>query len=156
MDNVVEKESMIILVADDDEDDRLLTEEAFEDSRLRNPVHFVVDGVDLMDYLRRNGNHAHRNEDPLPGLILLDLNMPRKNGFDALEEIRDDAVFRTIPVIVLTTSDEDADVLRTYRLGANTYITKPVSLDGLVRVVSGLKQFWIELARLPFTASTMS
>ena len=138
-----------ILVADDDEDDRMLIADAIEESRLSNPVRFVKDGVELMEYLRREGDYADRAGEPLPGLILLDLNMPRKDGRTALGEIRADEELRRIPIVVLTTSKAEEDILRTYGLGVNSFITKPVSFDGLVEIVRVLGKYWFEIVALP-------
>lgn len=138
-----------ILVADDDADDRMLIADAFEEARLNNPVDFVQDGVDLMEYLRREGKYEDRKKDPLPGLILLDLNMPRMDGRAALGEIRSDEALRKIPIVILTTSKSEEDIIRTYDLGVNSFITKPVTFDGLVDVVQVLSRYWIEIVALP-------
>jgi CheY-like chemotaxis protein len=138
-----------ILIADDDADDRKLTEEAFGECRLANAVHFVEDGQELMDYLRRQGNFAHLAGGPLPGLILLDLNMPRKDGREALKEIKADPELRRIPVIVLTTSKAEEDILRTYDLGVNSYVTKPVTFASLVDTIKVLGDYWFEIVELP-------
>ncbi|MBD3410871.1 MAG: response regulator [Ignavibacteriales bacterium] len=138
-----------ILVADDDPDDRMLAREAFEESRLRNPVIFFEDGADLMDYLKRRGEYADRPETPKPGLILLDLNMPKLSGREALEQIKSDPELASHPVIILTTSKQEEDVLRSYQLGANSYITKPVSFEEMARVVREVGHYWIEIVELP-------
>lgn len=138
-----------ILVADDDADDRMLIGDAFEEAHLRNPVTFVEDGIELLEYLKREGKYADIGDDHLPGIILLDLNMPRMDGRTALEEIRKDEVLRKIPVVVLTTSKSEEDILRTYNLGVNSFITKPVTFDGLVNVVQILNKYWIEIVALP-------
>ncbi len=143
-----QKKPIRILVADDDEDDRLLIKDAFEESRLGNPVDFVEDGVELIEYLRHEGEHAS-SQLPLPGIILLDLNMPRKDGRAALAEIKADPVLRRIPIVVLTTSKSEEDILRTYDLGVNSFITKPVTFEGLVEVARSLAKFWIEIVALP-------
>lgn len=135
-----------ILLADDDPDDRLLTAEAFAEARLANQLHSVEDGVELMDFLHRRPPYT---DTPRPGLILLDLNMPRKDGRQALAEIKNNPDFAHIPVVVLTTSAEEEDVLRTYGLGANSYITKPVTFEGLVHAVGVLGQYWFSLVDLP-------
>ena len=142
-----------ILVADDDPDDRLLIKEALAEARLANELQFVTDGVELMDFLHRRGEYADQANAPLPGLILLDLNMPRKDGREALEEIRSDARLKRIPVVVLTTSQADTDVLRTYDLGVNSFITKPVTFDGLVEVMRAISDYWLQIVRLPSAAS---
>lgn len=138
-----------ILMADDDPDDRLLTEQALQESRLANPLYFVEDGEELMDYLHRRGKFSAPGSAPRPGLILLDLNMPRKDGREALAEIKADPSLKRIPVVVLTTSKADEDVLRSYNLGASSYITKPVTFDALVEVVGTLGRYWFELVELP-------
>lgn len=135
-----------ILLADDDPDDRLLTAEAFAEARLSNQLHTVEDGVALMDFLHRRPPYT---DTPRPGLILLDLNMPRKDGRQALAEIKNNPDLAHIPVVVLTTSAEEEDVLRTYGLGANSYITKPVTFEGLVHAVGLLGQYWFSLVDLP-------
>ena len=123
-----------ILIADDDADDRLLIGDALEEARLSNPVDFVEDGVELMDYLKHEGKYAGRTDEFLPGIILLDLNMPRKDGRTALQEIRADEKLRRIPIVVLTTSKSEEDILKTYNLGVNSFITKPVTFDNLVEL----------------------
>lgn len=143
------RDAVKILIAEDDEDDRLLIKDAFEESRLRNPIEFVVDGVELMDYLHRRSNYEHLKDTPLPGLILLDLNMPRKDGRTALTEIKESPKLRNIPVTILTTSKSEEDVFRSYGLGVNSFITKPVTFDGLVEVIKVLTHYWIEIVALP-------
>lgn len=138
-----------ILMADDDADDRLLTQEALEESRLVNDLHFVEDGEQLMNYLYRRDIYASMNDDPLPGLILLDLNMPRKDGREALEEIKADPHLRRIPIVVLTTSKGEEDIYRSYDLGASSYITKPVTFAALVKVIQAIGKYWFELVELP-------
>ncbi len=137
-----------ILMADDDEDDRLMAEEAMQEARLLNEVHFVKDGVELMEYLCYQGEFNHQNA-PRPDLILLDLNMPRKDGREALKEIKADPELRQIPIVVLTTSKADEDIYRTYDLGVNSYITKPVTFEGLVEVMKSLTSYWFNIVRLP-------
>lgn len=144
-------ETVRILVADDDEDDRMLIADAFEESLLKNPVDFVKDGEELMLYLRKEGPFEG-NTDELPGIILLDLNMPKKDGRTALKEIREDASLRNIPIIVLTTSKSEEDILKTYNLGVNSFITKPVTFDNLVDVVKVLGRYWIEIVAIPANA----
>jgi CheY-like chemotaxis protein len=141
--------TITILMADDDPDDCLLVRKAFKTSKLCNDLRFVNDGEDLMDYLYRRGKYKEPDQAPRPGLILLDLNMPRKDGREALKEIRADATLREIPVIVLTTSKDEEDILRSYNLGANSYITKPVSFEGLVDVIKSLGKYWFEIVELP-------
>lgn len=145
------RESITILMADDDSDDRMLTRDALEESRLSNDLRFVEDGQELMDYLHRRGAYA-LEEPPRPGLILLDLNMPRKDGRQALQEIKADPELRRIPVVVLTTSKAEEDILRTYDLGANSFITKPVTFERLVEIVRALGQYWFSVVELPGSA----
>ena len=141
-------DSITILMADDDCDDRLMAEDAMRESRLGNTFRCVEDGQELMDYLTRKGKYAVEDA-PRPGLILLDLNMPRKDGRQALKEIKSDPDLRRIPVVILTTSKTEEDVLRSYDLGANSFITKPVTFDRLVDIVRTLGNYWFEIVELP-------
>jgi two-component system response regulator len=136
-------------MADDDADDRQLTKEAFEESRLANDLRFVEDGVELLDYLRRQGCYADPASSPRPGLILLDLNMPRKDGREALAEIKADPRLKNIRVVVLTTSKAEEDILRSYDLSAASYIMKPVTFEALLDVVRTLGKYWLEIVELP-------
>ncbi len=139
-----------ILLADDDEEDRMLTHEALRDASLVSDMRFAVDGEDLMLYLRRQGPYAaNHGEAPRPGIILLDLNMPKKDGREALAEIKADPNLRDIPVVVLTTSRAEEDILRSYDLGVNSFITKPVTFSGLVEVMRTWSRYWFEIADLP-------
>lgn len=140
---------VIILMADDDEDDYMLAREALLESRLTNELHFVRDGEELMDYLYRRGKYAHKIDSPRPGLILLDLNMPKKDGREALAEIKSDPNLRQIPVVVLTTSKAQEDIYEIYDLGANSFITKPVTFSSLVEVMKTLGKYWFEIVELP-------
>jgi CheY-like chemotaxis protein len=142
-------EPVSILMADDDADDRLMAEKALLESRLANGLMFVENGEELMNYLQRRGKYADAAQYPLPGLILLDLNMPKKDGREALVEIKADAQLRRIPVVILTTSKAEEDILRSYDLGVNSYITKPVTFQGLVEAMKILNQYWFELVKLP-------
>ena len=142
-----------ILLADDDADDRMLTRDALAESRLANNLKFVEDGEQLMDYLCRRGNFASPEVSPRPGLIILDLNMPRKDGREALREIKGDPALRHIPIVVLTTSKAEEDIYRTYDLGVNSFITKPVSFEGLVGVMRALGRYWFEIVELPAMGS---
>ena len=141
--------SITILMADDDAGDRLLAKEALAEARLANDLHFVEDGEELLEYLCRREGYSGLNGSPRPGLILLDLNMPRKDGREALKEIKADPVLRRIPVLVLTTSKAEEDILRTYDLGANSFITKPVKFEGLVEVMKTLQKYWFDIVELP-------
>jgi two-component system response regulator len=138
-----------ILMAEDDPDDRMMTREAFEESRLANDLRFVEDGVELMDYLCRRGKYANPNDAPRPGLILLDLNMPRKDGREALQEIKADPKLKNIRVVILTTSKAEEDILRSYDLSAASYITKPVTFAALAEMVKTLGKYWLEIVELP-------
>lgn len=138
-----------ILMADDDPDDRLMTQEAFEESRLANDLRFVENGVELMDYLHRRGKYEDPGSSPRPGLILLDLNMPKKDGREALLEIKEDPRLKNIRIVVMTTSKAEEDIVRTYDLGASSYVTKPVTFAGLVDVIQTLGKYWLEIVELP-------
>jgi two-component system response regulator len=135
-------------MADDDADDRLMTQEAFEASHLGNDLRFVENGVELLDYLYHRNKYADPSSAPRPSIILLDLNMPKKDGREALEEIKRDPEFRNIRIIVLTTSKAEEDIYRTYDLGAASYITKPVTFESLVDVVKTLGKYWLEIVEL--------
>ncbi|UCD35533.1 MAG: response regulator [Nitrospiraceae bacterium] len=141
--------SITILMADDDEDDRLMTKEAFDEAKLANELRFVEDGEELLDYLTHRNKYADSSTSPRPGLILLDLNMPRKDGREALREIKADPDLRQIPIVVLTTSKAEEDIYRSYDLGVNSFITKPVSFEGMVFVITTLAQYWFQIVRLP-------
>lgn len=142
-------EPITILMADDDPDDRMLTKEAFDEAQLANELHFVEDGEQLMDYLYRKGAYANLAGFPLPGLVLLDLNMPRKDGREALEEIKSNPDLRRIPIVVLTTSKAEEDILRSYDLGVNSFIIKPVVFESLVEIMKTLGKYWFEIVELP-------
>ncbi len=144
-----DRSAITILLADDDEDDRLMTRDALRDARLHNDLRTVVDGVELMEYLKREGRFADERESPRPGMILLDLNMPRMDGREALAAIKADPELRSIPVVVLTTSKAEEDVVRTYDLGVNSFITKPVTFLGLVEVMKVFSRYWMEIVDLP-------
>lgn len=146
--------SLPILMADDDADDREMARESFSESRLSNPLRFVEDGEQLLDYLHKRGRFGR--DAPRPGLILLDLNMPRMDGREALREIKKDPDLRMIPVVVLTTSKSEEDIVRSYDLGANSFITKPVTFAGLVDVMKGLGHYWFEMVELPPNGSNGS
>lgn len=138
-----------ILMADDDADDREMTREAFADSRLANDLRFVEDGVELLDYLYRRGKFEDPETSPRPGLILLDLNMPKKDGREALAEIKAEPRFKNIRVVVMTTSKAEEDISRMYDLSAASYITKPVTFSGLAEVIRTLGRYWLEIVELP-------
>ncbi|ODS64108.1 MULTISPECIES: response regulator [unclassified Arenimonas] len=144
-----QRQPITILMADDDPDDRLMTREAFVECRVANPLSFVHDGQELMDYLLRRGDYADAARFPMPGLILLDLNMPRLDGREVLREIKADPALRSIPVVILTTSKAEEDVLRSYQDGVNSFITKPVTFSALTEVVKTLGKYWLEVVDLP-------
>lgn len=138
-----------IVVADDDADDRMMIKDAFEASKLSNEIDFAEDGVQLLEYLRREGKWSKLAGEPYPGFILLDLNMPRKDGRTVLKEIRNDPELHRIPIIILTTSKAEEDIIKTYNLGVNSFICKPVSFDKLVEIVKTVGHYWIEIVQLP-------
>lgn len=146
---MISRKPVVILMAEDDPDDRFLTKEALKEAHLANELRFVEDGEDLMDYLLAQGKYAEKDAAPRPGIILLDLNMPRKDGREALKEIKDDPALRLIPVVVLTTSKAEEDILRSYDLGVSGYVTKPVTLQELIGVMKTLGQYWFEIVELP-------
>jgi CheY-like chemotaxis protein len=139
----------LILMADDDADDRLLVQDALLECHLADYVRFVADGEELMDYLLRQGKFSEPSSAPVPGLILLDLNMPRKDGREALREIRAHTELRRIPVVVFTTSRADTDIGKIYDLGANSFVPKPVAFDALVKIMNVLAQYWFGIVELP-------
>jgi CheY-like chemotaxis protein len=140
---------LTILMADDDDEDYMLTVEAFQESRISNPMYRVKNGEELMEYLLLQGKYSSREEAPLPSLILLDLNMPKKDGREALQEILANTDLRKIPVVIMTTSDAKEDISRCYEIGANSYIVKPITHEGLVKAISLLGQYWLEMVELP-------
>jgi CheY-like chemotaxis protein len=141
--------SVTILMADDDPDDRMLTEDALKEARLANEIRFVENGEELIQYLRQQGKFGDKTLSPRPGIILLDLNMPKMDGREALQILKNDPELRRIPVIIMTTSKADQDILKSYDLGANSYVTKPVTFDELVEVVRGFGRYWFEIVELP-------
>jgi CheY-like chemotaxis protein len=143
-----------ILICDDDEDDRMLTKQALEDAHISNNLRFVVDGEQLLDYLYQRGEYAGElGKAPRPGLILLDLNMPKIDGREALKLIKGDPTLRDIPIVVLSTSGFDQDIIRSYQLGVNSFITKPVTFSGLVEAMNVLGRYWLEIVELPPAAA---
>ncbi|MEO8335291.1 MAG: response regulator [bacterium] len=145
-----------LLLADDDADDREMTTDALRESRLANDLHVVRDGQELLDYLRRQGAHADPSTSPRPSLILLDLNMPRMDGREALAVIKKDPALKRIPIVILTTSRADEDICATYDLGVNSYISKPVTFDGLVQAMKSIGRYWFEIVELPSAAGAPS
>lgn len=140
--------AITILMADDDQDDQLMARDAFEENRMANKLFFVNDGEELMDYLYQRGKFNAQNA-PRPGLILLDLNMPKKDGRTALAEIKKDPSLRRIPVVVLTTSKSEQDIVRSYDLGVSSFISKPVEFEDLVEVARGIGKYWFGIVMLP-------
>jgi len=135
-----------VLLVEDDPGDVLMTREAFEHHKLRNQLHVVPDGVEAISFLRREGKHEGA---PRPGLILLDLNLPRKDGREVLEEIKSDETLRSIPVVVLTTSQAEEDILRSYNLHANAYVAKPVDFERFIDVIRQIDDFFVTVVKLP-------
>lgn len=141
--------SITILYADDDPEDRMLVMDAWRESRVANELDLVEDGEQLMDYLYRRNGYARLVDSPLPGMILLDLNMPKKDGREALQEIKADPALRRVPIVVLTTSKAEEDIFRAYDLGVNSFIVKPVTFKSLVDVIQTLGKYWLEIVELP-------
>lgn len=139
----------IILMAEDDEDDYLLTKDAFQEGRILNKLYRVKNGEELMDYLLHQGRYSNAEDAPEPAIILLDLNMPRKDGREALREIKSNALLRRIPVVVLTTSKSEEDILQSYEIGVNSYIRKPVSYDRLLEIINKVTEYWLQIVILP-------
>ena len=144
-----EKRSVVILVAEDDPEDCQFIKEAFLDGEVQSCLRFVEDGERLMDYLRQRGEYTDPLAAPQPSIVLLDLNMPRKDGREALREIKADPDLRRIPVVILTTSKEAEDILLSYELGANSYIAKPVTFGALAETLTILGSYWLETVELP-------
>jgi chemotaxis family two-component system response regulator Rcp1 len=134
-----------ILLVEDNPGDVRLTKEALKDAKVRNNLHVAMDGVDALAFLRKQGKYKAAVR---PDLILLDLNLPRKNGREVLEEVKQDSALQHIPIVILTTSQAEQDVLESYRLRANAYVTKPVDLDQFLKVVSSIEEFWLEIVKL--------
>lgn len=141
-------DAFCIVIAEDDPDDRLLTRRALKKNNIANEIYAVEDGEQLMDFLHQRGDHAGY-DGPRPGLVLLDLNMPRMDGREALRKIKSDPALRRIPVVVLTTSKAEQDIIESYDLGVNAFVSKPVTFDGLVDALQGLGNFWFEIVELP-------
>ena len=144
--NIPNAQPIEILLVEDNLGDARLAEEALKDSKIHNNLYHVEDGVEAMQFLHRQGEYAHA---PHPDLVLLDLNLPRKDGREVLREIKDDPMLRLVPVVVLTTSEAERDLVKSYGLHANAYIVKPLDLDGFVEVVQGVKDFWLTIVKLP-------
>ena len=144
-----EKKPVIILMADDDDDDYMLTQKALKKSKLLNELYRVKDGEELMEYLTGRGEYTDPEKTPRPGVILLDLNMPKKDGREALREIKENADLKDIPIVVFTTSKAEEDIYRSYKLGVNSFITKPVTFESLIDVMTALGKYWFEIVELP-------
>lgn len=151
---MLNKSKIPILVADDDIEDCDILKEAFLESRLLNKIYFVHDGEELMDYLLHRGKYNDKKKYPVPGLILLDLNMQKKDGREALSEIKKNEHLKQIPVVIFTTSKAEEDIFKTYNLGANSFISKPVTFNSLVQVMKDLGHYWFELVTLPENSKT--
>ena len=146
---MIQPQPILILMADDDEDDILLTQKALQKGKLLNSLYSVRDGEELLDYLLHRGAFTDEAAFPRPGIILLDLNMPKKDGREALREIKAHADLRDIPVVVFTTSKAEEDIYRSYKLGVNSFITKPVTFDTLIEVMQAIGKYWFEIVTLP-------
>lgn len=141
--------NIYILVAEDDADDRFLLETAFAENGFKGKLEFVENGVELLEYLRNLNATENNAEHPLPGFILLDLNMPKKDGREVLKEIKEDPRFKKIPVIVFTTTKNENEINRCYELGANTYVVKPVGFENLVKTIEDIRSYWFSTAQIP-------
>jgi len=146
---IADKKSITILMAEDDPDDQILLQKALEASHFLNEMHFVRDGEELLDYLYRRGLYSEPAKAPRPGLILLDLNLPKLNGQQVLANIKADANLRRIPVVVLTASQQQLDIHRSYELGASSYLTKPMQFESLVELMQTLRAYWFDIVELP-------
>ena len=135
-----------VLLAEDNPGDVMLTKKALEQGKIANNLHVVTDGVEALQFLRQDGEYA---DEPRPDLVLLDLNMPRKDGQDVLEELQEDPDLRRIPVVVLTSSESEEDIAKSYELNANAYLTKPVDFDGFIEIVNRMENFWFKVVKLP-------
>lgn len=146
---MIQAQPIVILMADDDEDDVLLTQKALQKGKLLNTLYSVRDGEELLDYLLHRGAYTDAAAYPRPGIILLDLNMPKKDGREALREIKANPDVQDIPIVVFTTSKAEEDIYRSYKLGVNSFVTKPVTFDSLIEVMQALGKYWFEIVTLP-------
>lgn len=146
---MLKPQPIVILMADDDEDDILLTQKALQKGKLLNTLYSVKDGEELLDYLLLRGDFTDPTSAPRPGIILLDLNMPKKDGREALREIKAHADLQEIPIVVFTTSKAEEDIYRSYKLGVNSFITKPVTFENMIEVMRALGKYWFEIVTLP-------
>ncbi|WP_053404910.1 response regulator [Persicobacter sp. CCB-QB2] len=149
---MIDSNRPVILIADDDIEDRLLAQEALEESHYKGKTLFVEDGEELLDYLHGAGKYADRSAYPLPSLILLDLNMPKKDGREALQEIKAHSCFQRIPIVVLTTSSADEDMVKSYDLGVNSFLNKPVQFDEFVALMNSLCTYWFSFNKTPLAS----
>ncbi|CAN5182119.1 response regulator [soil metagenome] len=143
------EKDILIIMADDDHDDIMLTQKALQKSGLLNPLVAVNDGEELLDYLLHRGKYTDTKKYPLPGIILLDLNMPKKDGRETLQEIKSHAELKSIPVVIFTTSKAEEDIYKSYELGVNSFVTKPVKFEELVKVIASLGGYWFKIVQLP-------
>ncbi|HEY5005715.1 MAG TPA: response regulator [Ktedonobacteraceae bacterium] len=146
---MLKPQPIVILMADDDEDDILLTQKALQKGKLLNTLYSVKDGEELLDYLLLRGDYTNPAQAPRPGIILLDLNMPKKDGREALREIKAHADLQDIPIVIFTTSKAEEDIYRSYKLGVNSFITKPVTFENMIEVMRALGKYWFEIVTLP-------
>jgi CheY-like chemotaxis protein len=146
---------VVILLAEDDDDDYKLTRAALQEAHILNDLHRVKDGEELMDYLYHRNSFRDAKTSPVPGLILLDLNMPKKDGRECARDIKNDAALKVIPIVVLTTSKSEEDVLRSYEFGVNSFIKKPVTFEGLVEAIRVLGRYWFEIVEIPALAQSI-
>jgi len=146
---MIPAKSNIILMAEDDSDDRLLAQDALAEAGPGADVRFVENGMELMDYLHHRNKFSEAGSSPAPGVIILDLNMPKKDGREALQELKANPEFRHIPVLILTTDRADTDIARVYELGANSFISKPTAFKALVAVMRSIREYWFQVVVLP-------
>jgi len=147
---------MIVLIADDDPDDRFLIKDAFDECNFKCCIHMVEDGEELTEYLQRRAKYSSLIKLPLPRLILLDINMPRKDGREVLVELKSDPIFRSIPTVVFTTSNAEEDILQTYDLGVNSFVIKPSTFKELVTTIKTLSDYWFGLVSMPLQAEAQN
>jgi CheY-like chemotaxis protein len=147
--NNKQRNPISLIIADDDQEDCLLAADALKEARLVNDLHIVADGEELLDYLCRQGKYTDKRISPTPSLIMIDLNMPKKDGREAIKEIKSNPKLRHLPIVVLTTSKAEEDIYRSYELGVNSYITKPVTFEALVDVIQTIGKYWFEIVELP-------
>jgi len=151
--NKIKGKPVVILLAEDNKADQVFVQRAFNLTEIRNNLFFVNDGVEAMEYMRREGKFNDPKYSPKPDLILLDVNMPRMNGKEVLKELKTDPDLKSVPVIMLTTSDHENDVIESYNFGVNAYITKPAGLDRFIDTIESLKNFWLQVVALPTTTN---